>query len=130
MNAWCIVWIIIYLMAFAFFWSLCIVAGRADEAMERMMSKPKKYRPSNGTEGMIFQSQFCDRCKRDAEFQKTQVGGCGILARTLGYGIDDPEYPEEWIWNPDKCLENGLEFGTEFSPRCTAFEATAEMRDE
>ena len=86
------------------------------------MSNPKKYRPSNGTEGMIFTEKFCDKCKRDEVFRKSQTNSCDILVKTLYLGTDDPEYPEEWIWNPDKCLEKGLEFGTEFSPRCTAFE--------
>ena len=86
------------------------------------MSEPKKYRPSNGTEGRIFQELFCENCKRDEVFRKTQSNSCNILVITLYLGTDEPDYPEEWIWNPDKCLDKGLKFGTEFSPRCTAFE--------
>lgn len=82
----------------------------------------KLYRPSNGTEGDIFMALFCDRCVHDNFDENTLKGGCEILARTLFFGVNDPEYPEEWIWNPDKCLENGLEMGGEFGPRCTAFE--------
>lgn len=67
----------------------------------------RPYRPSNGTEGMIFEEQFCDRCvKNDPE------KGCEIQLNAFCYQIDDPQYPKEWI--EDGNLEN---------PRCTAFEA-------
>lgn len=42
----------------------------------------RKYRPSNGTEGMIFMDKFCD-----------------IISNTMAYDINDPEYPKEWIYN-------------------------------
>ena len=75
------------------------------------MSKP--YRPSSGTEGFIFTSKFCDRCKHDNYTDERPQDGCEILVRTLGYGIDDKEYPTEWVSDSS-------------GPRCTAFEA----RDE
>ena len=70
-----------------------------------------RYRPSNGTEGEIFMNHFCDRCSKDAKYRETLDGsdGCEILANTLVFEIDDPEYPKEWIRD-------------EKGPRCTAFE--------
>jgi len=55
----------------------------------------KKYRPSNGTEGEMFMEQFCYQCTHD------HVDGpyCDIIARTMAFDADDPEYPEEWIMN-------------------------------
>lgn len=64
----------------------------------------EKYRPSSGTEGEVFKSQWCYRCAR---FDKDDP--CMIEGATFFLGIDHPEYPSEWIVD-----ENG--------PRCTAFE--------
>lgn len=69
----------------------------------------KKYRPSNGSEGADFMSEFCDRCQRDAAFQDGTGDSCQIAAATMAYNIADPEYPKEWIED-------------ERGPRCTAFE--------
>lgn len=62
----------------------------------------KKYRPSNGSEGEGFMEHWCIRCWLDRNED------CPILANALCYGIDDPEYPAEWVQD-----ENGA--------RCTAF---------
>lgn len=64
----------------------------------------KKYRPSNGTEGIDFMGRFCDRCKKDINCD------CPIIAATMAFRIADPEYPEEWQY-----VEQGR-------PVCTAFE--------
>lgn len=64
----------------------------------------RPYRPSNGTEGMIFEAQFCDSCIKQ--------GDCAIATNAFWHLIGDPEYPKEWL--EDGNLEN---------PRCTAFEA-------
>jgi len=71
----------------------------------------KSFRPSNGSMGMAFQAEFCDRCARDG-FRITEQpeDGCMILANTMIYDFDDKHYPKEWIENDD---------GT--NPRCTAF---------
>jgi hypothetical protein len=62
----------------------------------------KPYRPSNGTEGMIFEEMFCDHCTRfSAE--------CEIFLSALLYAIDDDQYPKEWIFDADG------------RPTCTAF---------
>jgi len=76
------------------------------------MSKP--YRPSNGTEGDIFEYNFCDRCKK----QTDQYGepDCRIAFNAFWHEKSHPEYPTEWIVDDD-----GLS-----NPRCTAFEAKAD----
>jgi hypothetical protein len=75
--------------------------------MEYYMSK--LYRPSNGTEGEIFESKFCGRCKHD-KFHEDESQGCDILLRALLFDKEDEGYPTEWTYD-----ENDL-------PTCTAFE--------
>lgn len=68
----------------------------------------EKYRPSNGTEGLMFQEEYCERCVHDnIENRKF----CDIIAKTMAYEVDNPRYPAEWI------IENG-------EPRCTKFQVT------
>jgi len=74
------------------------------------------YRPSNGTEGMIFQSAWCDNCHFDGDAE--QGKGCMLLAKTMVYDIDDPEYPKEWVQN-----EEG-------EARCTKFKSQAMWENE
>jgi hypothetical protein len=71
----------------------------------------RKYRPSNGTEGAIFMSHWCDRCKRDEAFQRDPINNdsCPIVAATMAYDVGDQSYPVEWVEDDD-------------GPRCTAFE--------
>lgn len=73
------------------------------------MSNP--YRPSNGTEGCIFEQQFCDRCERERGWREDSMkhDACDIHTWALAVGIDHERYPAEWI-------EDGN------GPRCTAFE--------
>jgi hypothetical protein len=70
------------------------------------------YRPSNGTEGEIFQESWCYRCKRDQAFQEDPDNndGCPILGDTMMYDVKDPKYPKEWVRD------------AEGHPKCTAFE--------
>ena len=68
----------------------------------------KSYRPSNGSEGESFMAVFCNRCKKDADYENP----CEILGRSFWHQTGDPEYPAEWIMDDD-----GLS-----NPRCTAFE--------
>lgn len=80
---------------------------------------PKPFRPGNGTLGDIFDSQWCAKCKRDAQIRKAESEGnaraadyascCPILTRTLALDIGDPDYPKEWVWGEDG------------KPCCTAF---------
>lgn len=81
------------------------------------MTKP--YRPSNGTEGMIFFEEWCFRCKKDDLFRcedpDKSTTRCDILDKTMALDSDDPEYPKEWVYDPGKIDEGG-------HPQCTAFE--------
>jgi hypothetical protein len=87
------------------------------------MSKP--YRPSNGTEGLMFQEQWCWRCVRDqAARDGRPEDGCSILADTMFYEKTDPRYPKEWVWDAEQLKRDGsLQIGGEGGARCTAFEA-------
>lgn len=86
------------------------------------MTRP--YRPSNGTEGMIFMERFCDRCERDRLWRLEERDPCPILSDTMLYDPGDPAYPKEWIEEEGK---DGFAH-----PRCTAFEEelTEEKRAE
>lgn len=61
------------------------------------------YRPSNGTEGMYFTDEFCDRCIFEAGDKM-----CDLLTRSLFWDIGDPDYPSEWVYVNEK-------------PTCTRF---------
>jgi hypothetical protein len=71
----------------------------------------KLYRPSNGTEGMMFMAEFCERCERERLWRKDQdkYDGCQIAANSLVFNIGEDGYPAEWIEDDE-------------GPRCTAFE--------
>jgi len=69
----------------------------------------KLYRPANGTDGLIFMENWCERgC-----LKFTSIGqytkSCDILERSFCYDIDDPGYPSEWIYG-----ENGKPCCTEY----------------
>lgn len=81
--------------------------------MPRMLNVVEKYRPSNGMEGDVFMHNFCQRCVHDNFDATTGLGGCRILAATLCFQIDDPNYPAEWVYGPDD------------EPTCTSFEVRA-----
>lgn len=68
----------------------------------------ERYRPSNGTEGIGFYENWCERCRHDRP--DDEDGGCRILCRTLMFNVDEPGYPDEWIYD-----DTG-------NPTCTAFE--------
>jgi hypothetical protein len=72
----------------------------------------KPYRPSNGTEGMIFDDAYCSNCKRDAAWREDENSAdpCPLLSNSFAYNIGDPDYPTEWQYGPDG------------QPTCTAFE--------
>jgi hypothetical protein len=65
----------------------------------------RPFAPSNGTEGMIFTSAFCDRCLHE-KFNHTQNDSdkkCDILTRSVIYWPDtqDPNYPSEWQYSAE-----------------------------
>ena len=73
----------------------------------------KPYRPSNGTEGMIFEAKFCEQCS------KMQPGDddaepCMIYGNAMFNSIGDPDYPAEW------------KYDGEGRPVCTSFEPDAD----
>lgn len=59
----------------------------------------RPYRPSNGSEGEVFQATHCSRCIRDHAVNRAKEGewrweeGCQILARALSDG-GVPEWVE------------------------------------
>lgn len=67
----------------------------------------KSYRPSNGSEGLVFQHRYCSRCVKDRNED------CSILASALLFHADEPEYPKEWVYPDDESVLMGV---------CTAFE--------
>lgn len=76
----------------------------------------RPYRPSNGTEGVIFMDAWCSKCAKDAEMNGTVRSGdakaeqlCPIIAATMAYDEDDPKYPREWQYDASD------------HPVCTAF---------
>jgi len=73
------------------------------------MTDRQSYRPSNGTEGEIFMSQWCARCSRDrARREGDAFDGCEIIFLTMAYDVDDPSYPKAWVQDDDgapSCLE-------------------------
>jgi len=81
--------------------------GQLDKLIAKIKdSNPiKKYRPSNGTEGEIFMTSFCDQCIHDNGETKL----CHIIGRTMALDIDDPGYPCEW------------QYGDDGQPKCTKF---------
>lgn len=58
----------------------------------------KKYRPSNGTEGMAFTDHFCDRCIHQHP-DPDHDSQCNILMRSMCFDIDHEQYPEEWTYD-------------------------------
>lgn len=72
----------------------------------------KKYKPSNGTEGAMFTSKFCERCKNEKFIHTNSEKDrkCQIFSKTLITDVTDEEYPTQW------------QYGTDGRPTCTAFD--------
>jgi hypothetical protein len=61
----------------------------------------KPYQPSNGTEGMSFEEDFCANCIHE-KFYHTQKHGdkqCDIFNRAILWNPSDKEYPNEWQYD-------------------------------
>lgn len=56
----------------------------------------KSYRPSNGTEGMMFTDEYCDKCIHDNP-EKGKY--CKILSASLMYEKKEEGYPKEWVYD-------------------------------
>lgn len=80
----------------------------------------EKYRPSNGTEGMMFESKYCHRCVNEKwmHSQNPKDKQCPIFNSAFFFDIDDPKYPEEMQYNEEG---NGI---------CTAFKFFKWEKDE
>lgn len=76
------------------------------EALKKQVGK--SYRPSNGTEGMMFMARYCEQCVKDSRGYAPD--GCEIILLSMVCDTDDPDYPEEWV------------IGKDGQPTCTAFE--------
>lgn len=61
----------------------------------------RKYRPSNGTEGMIFEEKFCMNCFH-CDPNPDGPKQCEILLNMMSFDTNDAEYPKELIYD-----ENG-----------------------
>lgn len=60
------------------------------------MNEP--YQPSNGTEGMWFEDQFCDHCIHcDPNPEGSKQ--CELLCNAYCFSPGDKEYPKEWVYD-------------------------------
>lgn len=73
----------------------------------------RPYRPSSGTEGEVFMSEWCANCSM-ANFDE-EGEACMINVRTMVLDINDPDYPPEWNFT-----NGGV-------PQCTAFTTSGEV---
>ena len=69
----------------------------------------KKYRPTNGTCGQMFQQRYCDKCEHDRQWRESEKNPCKILNNAMAFDLKDPGYPSEWTYD-----QAG-------DPTCTAF---------
>lgn len=80
------------------------------------------YRPSNGTEGELFQDTWCADCEADRAFREDheQADGCPIIAAAMALSIDDPNYPPAWRYRDDgqPMCAAFQQIGTTVTPRC------------
>lgn len=74
----------------------------ARESLLAAIAAHKLYRPSSGTEGADFITEWCCECERDINED------CPILANSFAYNIDEPGYPQEWRYGKS-------------GPECTAY---------
>ncbi len=58
----------------------------------------RKYRPSNGTEGMGFMENFCFHCIHECPGADVKPK-CEIMTASMLYDLKDKEYPEEWTFD-------------------------------
>ena len=77
------------------------------------------YRPWSGTEGIAFQGAWCARCKHDKAWNGEKsldecddADLCQLIARAMAFHVDEPGYPQEWVYRQDG------------QPACLAFEPT------
>lgn len=73
--------------------------------MDKINTLPieKRYRPSNGTDGMRFMSRFCEVCEHESV--------CEIHMESMSFDKDEDDYPMEWTYDSNE------------NPTCTAFQS-------
>jgi len=49
------------------------------------------------SQALVFMERWCYRCRHDS----APDDFCPIVATTMAFDIDDPEYPSEWVQNED-----------------------------
>ena len=78
----------------------------------------KRYKPSNGTEGDLFISEWCNLC---AHYKDDNDDYCEILGLTFSLNIHHIDYPKEWIYdeNEQPCCTNYLHNTEKPKPRCS-----------
>ena len=66
-------------------------------------SAGKPFRPSNGTEGMIFTEHFCENCmfEKFMHSQNDDDATCEIFTATMVFDVNDKEYPKEWVYDEE-----------------------------
>lgn len=70
----------------------------------------RPYRPSNGTEGAIFEERWCQRCARE-DVDKDDL--CDIHGNAL---FGDP--PTEWVYKDGKPTCTAFTVDARCEPRC------------
>jgi len=65
------------------------------------MPEPRKYRPSNGSEGEWFMDKFCENClyEKWTHTMNDKDAKCDILSNSMLYDLNDPKYPAEWTYD-------------------------------
>ena len=92
-----------------------------EEAWAKLTAEGRPYMPANGTEGEIFQEDWCAHCTHDAEFRRQwdetggnpQCDGCEILAASLR-----GEQPKEWFYHKGQPICSAFTDGPLPTPRC------------
>ena len=61
------------------------------------------FRPSNGTEGMIWMEEFCYCCIHEkwSHTQDNNDQKCDIMSRSILYEKKEEGYPTEWVFDPE-----------------------------
>lgn len=80
----------------------CHADGPFLAAVQRAKLAGTAFRPSNGTEGMIFEETWCDRCTHSMD--------CDLQFLSMIHEINESEYPKQWVHD------------AEGKPTCTEFE--------
>lgn len=70
----------------------------------------KLYRPSNQSEGSVFEADYCYHCVNESVNEMSgEIDACDIHLRAISFDIEDPAYPTEWTYDEHH------------KPVCTAF---------